>query len=109
MDTRVSKFEEVAKERWIYLEEGDSKKGNKCYDELLSIATELRNEGKLNELECLIDVDDDGVKFEVASKLLTVDNVKAEQVLLKITEKTGTLPFTAKMTLKQWRAGKLKF
>lgn len=109
MDARVSRFQELAKERWIYLEEGDSKNGNKCYDELLAIAKELRNEGKLNSLESLLVVDDDGVKFEAASKLLTVDNTNAEQVMVKITEKKGTLPFTAKMTLKQWRAGNLKF
>lgn len=109
MDARVVQFKEIALKRWIYLEEGDSKKGNKYYDELLSIATELRDDGRLIDLECLLDEENDGVKFEVASKLLTVDNIKAEKVLIKITEKKGTLPFTAKMTLKQWKAGNLKF
>lgn len=109
MDARVIRFKEIASDRWGHLENGDSNKGNKCYDELLDIAVELRSEGKLIELETLLDDIEDGVKFEAASKLLTINSKKAEKALVSITEKKGALPFTAKMTLKQWKAGKLKF
>lgn len=109
MDARVEKFREVAEKRWKYLDEGNSKEGNKCFDELLEIAKELRSENKLLELEQLLNDPSEGVKFEASSKLLTVNSKKAEKAMTEITKKKGSLPFTAKMTLKQWKAGNLKF
>ncbi|CAH2715096.1 hypothetical protein BACCIP111895_02280 [Neobacillus rhizosphaerae] len=109
MDERAPKFGDIAKKRWEYLNNDDSTKGNNCYDELLSIAIELRNEGKLHELGGLLDNENEGVQFEAATKLLTLNFEKAEKTLEKLTEKKGVLPFSAKMTLRQWRAGNLKF
>lgn len=109
MDERVNKFKEIAKKRWEYLKKDDSKAGNKCYDELLSIAVELCNENQLHELSVLLDNENDGVRFEAASKLLTINFEKAVNTLEKLTEKKGTLPFSAKMTLRQWKVGNLKF
>lgn len=109
MDEGAAKFGEIAMKRWEYLNIDDSTKGNNCYDELLAIAIELRNEGKLHELDGLLDSDNEGVQFEAATKLLTLNFEKAEKTLEKLTEKKGILPFSAKMTLRQWRAGNLKF
>lgn len=109
MDERVIKFGEIAKKRWEYLDNGDSSKGNKCYDELLLIAKELRDEGNLIILNVLLDDENEGVQFEVATKLVTLNLKNAENTLEKLSEKKGVLPFSAKMTLRQWRAGNLKF
>ncbi|MGD6842173.1 hypothetical protein ACQCVH_06580 [Bacillus infantis] len=109
MDERAAKFGEIAMKRWEYLNIEDSTKGNKCYDELLTIAIELRNEGNLHELDGLLDSENEGVQFEAATKLLTLNFEKAEKTLEKLTDKKGILPFSAKMTLRQWRAGNLKF
>jgi hypothetical protein len=43
MNERIARFRELSIKRWGYLDNGDSKNGNKCYDELLAIAKELRN------------------------------------------------------------------
>ncbi len=109
MDDRVLRFKEAAHDRWVYLEDGNSKKGNKCYEELLTIAQELQNEGKLHELEVLLDESDDGVIFEAASKLLTINIKKAVEAMNSVASKKGILPFSAKQTLKQWKEGNLKF
>ena len=109
MHRRIERFREVAIERWVHLDEGNSKKGNKCYGELLKIAQELRNENQLEDLEILLDDENDAVKFEAGTKLLTINSKRAEQTLEKLTKKKGTLPFTIKMTLKTWRAGNLSF
>jgi len=109
MNDRIVRFRELSIERWKYLNDGDSKNGNKCYDELLAIARELRIENKLQDLDILLDDENDGVKFEAGTKLLTINSKKAEKTLEKLTEKKGTLPFTVKMTLKTWRAGNLSF
>ncbi|MEH7348808.1 hypothetical protein [Gottfriedia acidiceleris] len=105
----MNKFKEIAKKRWEYLNNDDSTKGNKYYDELLSIAKDLHSENKLHELCVLLENENIGVQFESASKLLTLSIDKVVKTLETITEKKGTLPFSAKMTLRQWRAGNLKF
>lgn len=109
MDARVNKFGEIAMRRWQYLNNDDSTMGNKYYDELLILARELRDEGKLQELDVLLDNENEGVQFETASKLLTLNVTKAEQTLERLADKKGILPFTAKMTLRQWKIGKLRF
>jgi Fic family protein len=107
MDIRVERFKDTAKDRWIHLKKGDSKKGNNCYDILNELANELHKEGKLIELEVLLEESDDGIKYEAASQLLTINSQKAEKALNKITENKGSLPFVAEMTLRHWKEGKL--
>lgn len=109
MDKRLLRFREIAYKRWIELEEGNSKVGNKYYYELLEIATLLRSIDKLNTLELLLNDYDDGVVFEAAAKLLTLNHSGAVEAMSKLMLKRGILPFTAKQTLKQWEMGKLRF
>lgn len=104
MENLINQFRICAEERWKYLELGDSKNGNKYFNELTKIADELRSESKLEELSVLLDDLDDGVKFEAASKLLSINYAKAEEILVCLTKKKGVLPFTARQTLKQWKS-----
>ena len=87
MDKRVKRFQEVAKKRWQCLNSGDSKNGNECYDILLKIAKELREEKLLIKLEILLNEKNEGVIFEASSKLLTINSKKALKAIKKITSK----------------------
>ena len=109
MDDMIREFKKISKSRWIYLQNGDSRKGNQCYDKLVEISIDLREQGKLIELESLLGDPDDGTKFEAASILLTIDNKKAEEVLGEIAKKNGSIAFTAEMTLQQWKLGNIRF
>lgn len=107
MNKKVEQFRDIAEKRWEYLEKGDSKNGNKCFDELEKLITEFKAENDLESLIVLLEYPNDGVKLETASKLLPIYPVKSVQVLESLTIKRGILPFTAKQTLKQWKAGKM--
>ena len=108
MDKKIERFRDIAEKRWEYLEKGDSKNGNKCFDELEKMIIELKAENNLKGLIVLLEYPDDGVKLETASKLLSLYPTKSVQVLESLAMGRGILPFTAKQTLKQWKAGKMK-
>lgn len=108
MDNNIAKFKCIAQKRWEYLEKGDSKNGNKCFDELTKLVSELKIKNELDKLIALLEDTNDGVKFETASKLLLLYPTKAEPVLEHLANKRGILPFAAKQTLKQWKAGKIE-
>ena len=40
--TLIEEYRKIAKERWEYLEHGNSRKGNKCFDKLDKIANSPR-------------------------------------------------------------------
>jgi len=101
MDKEVMEFRSIAKERWVYLENGDSKNGNKCFDRLGKLVSTLKDRNDLEKLVVLLDDMDDGVKFEAASKLLSLYPNESESALKCVSQKKGVLPFAAKQTLKQ--------
>lgn len=103
----VEQFKNLAEKRWEYLEKGDSRNGNKCFDELQELIVNFKEEDSLESLIVLLEYPNDGVKLETASKLLPFYPVKSVQVLESLAIKRGILPFTAKQTLKQWKAGKM--
>ena len=108
MNKKVEQFKDIAEKRWEYLEKGDSKNGNKCFDELEKLIAEFKVENSLENLVVLLEYPNDGVKLEVASKLLSLYPDKSVQVLESLTSKRGILPFAAKQTLKQWKVGEMK-
>lgn len=108
MNKKIEQFRDIAEKRWKYLEIGDSKNGNKCFDELQKLISEFKAENNLDSLIVLLEYPNDGVKFETASKLLSFYPIKSVQVLESLTVKRGILSFVAKQTLKQWKAGKMK-
>lgn len=108
MNKKTEEFRNIAEKRWEYLEKGDSRNGNKCFEELEKLIIEFKEEGNLENLIVLLEDSNDGVKLEVASKLISYYPVKSVQVLESLACKRGILPFTAKQTLKQWKAGVMK-
>ena len=107
--TLIEEYRKIAKERWEYLEHGNSRKGNKCFDKLVKIAMELNKCDGLEKLIILLDDENDGVKFETASILLFVCEDEAIQALEKVATKRGVLSFCAEQTLIEWKAGNMKF
>lgn len=100
MKENIDEFKRIASKRWQYLEKGDSKNGNICYNKLKEIVEKMKAQGELEELEILLNDADEGVQLEAASTLLLQNSSKAEEVLIKLSMKKGILPFTAKQTLK---------
>lgn len=107
MDERILKFQQIARERWQYLEEGNARKGNRCFDQLEKIATKMKENNRIGELSILLDDPADSVRYETAVNLLPVSQYtqKAEEVLEKIGEGRGMLPFTAREDLAFWQSG----
>lgn len=101
MNSNIAEFRLLAQRRWRYLEKGDSRNGNECFEKLRKLADELIKENRLEELSVLLKDPDDSVKFEAASKLLMLNSPEAEDVLANIAVKKGILPFTARQTLMQ--------
>lgn len=108
MDKRIEEFKNIAQMRWVYMEKGDSKNGNKCFDKLNMLFKELKEENRMDSLKILLDYPNNGVKIETASKLLPFYPEKAMCVLEDLSMDRGILPFTAKQTLKQWKNGKME-
>ena len=46
MDKIIKEFRILAEERWYHLENGDSKRGNKCFDKMTKIVEVLKEEGR---------------------------------------------------------------
>ena len=103
MNNKIEEFKNIAKKRWVYLENGDSKNGNKCFNELEKIIKEYKQNDNLEKLLVLLEDSNDSVKFEIASKLVKFYPGKSIPVLESLANKRGILPFAAKQTLKQWK------
>ena len=102
MDGMVLKFQQIAREKWQYLEAGNARKGNRCFDQLKKLAGELTERNMLRDLIPLLDDPEDGVKFEAAAALLPLNLKKTEETLLALSEKRGLIPFNAERTLIWW-------
>lgn len=104
----IEDFRKIAKERWEYLEHGNSRKGNVCFDKLKRISTEMYEKNQLQQLSVLLNDADDGVIFEAATKLLFAYPEQAIHALNKLSKRRGMISFCAEQTIRQWKAGKMK-
>ena len=104
----IEDFRRTAKERWEYLEHGNSRKANGCFDKLKRISSEMYEQNQLQQLSVLLIDADDGVVFEAASKLLFVYPEQAIHALNKLSQKRGMISFCAEQTVRQWKEGKMK-
>jgi hypothetical protein len=104
-------FIEAAREHGQGIVEGDPQKTNRAYDRVVSAIRDLRKSpGKGEEfLIGLLDKEDLSIVRAAATYLLPLREVEAMQALERVAK--GGLPliaFGAEMTLKEWRAGRLK-
>lgn len=90
--------------------EGDAKVMNKNYNRLDAILAKLREYGKQGEdvLRRLMKDGSDAVATFAATDSLLFAETEGLKVLDAIARKNGPIPFDARMTARQWRAGQLK-
>jgi len=115
LDNLVQRFVEAS----IKLEKatlaGDSKRINQESLEIMAIMKELRSIGKdaMDKLLPLLSHENNYVRCNSACCMIPVYPEKARETLTEISQlkglKAGMIGFNAKMTLKEWDKGNLKF
>ncbi len=93
-------------------ETGDHKAANAAHESLSAVYRELRRRGTEAQraLLPLLEDRDIGVRAWAGAHALEFSAVDGERVLTQIAEIPKSLvSFSAKMTLRQWREGKLRF
>jgi HEAT repeat protein len=89
---------------------GDYRSGNRAFDQKMAALRSLRelpDRGR-SSLLALLDHHHANVRLSAATHLLPTDEEKAIAVLVALTEDPSMRGFSAKMVLKEWRAGRLK-
>ena len=88
---------------------GDSVAANKAHDVATSMYRRLKEAGRVGELEGELSNPDPSVRLWASMHLLPILGEKSGAVLEKVSEEKSIIGFTAKITLREWRAGKLTF
>ena len=90
---------------------GDSRAANRAHKRLALAYRTLRARGPASQakLLSLIKDRDVGVRAWVAAHALEFSPAAGEPVLVDLAAQPGLVGFGAKMTLQEWRAGRLKF
>lgn len=91
-------------------ESGDHKKANLAYSHINDAYKKLKEKNpKLTDLIPLLSHSNSSVRSWAASHLLSINSEAALPVLEKISQEKGLTAFSAEMTIKQWKEGKLEF
>jgi len=90
---------------------GDYRHANRAHDRLALAYRTLRARGPGSQAKLLhlIRDRDVGVRTWVAAHALEFSPAAGEPVLVELAAQPGPVGFGAKMTLKEWRAGRLRF
>jgi hypothetical protein len=109
-DPRIERYAEAAAAHGRATEGGDSKSANKAYDIIADVYRELREEGARDRLLPLLEHPDASVRCWAGAHALEFAPEDGERVLTDLAQgDRSTIGFDAKMTLSEWRAGKLTF
>jgi hypothetical protein len=87
---------------------GDSGKTNLAYDELMKIYQKLKKDNLLSELKVLTKDSNSSVRVWSATHLLPLFEKESINVLDEVSKEKSLIGFTASMSLKEWRTGRLK-
>ena len=105
----VEKTKVFSSGRWRAIYAGKPREGNRMYDLLVTIRSELGSRGPeaCNQLLKLLEDPDQGTRCWVAASVLDFAPEAAERVLMEIaaTPDNGLVGFSAERTLEQWKAG----
>lgn len=82
---------------------------NKEADFIAAAYRELRRRGSESALLSLLESEDENVSGWAAAHALEFAPEQSEPVLVRLAESPGLLGFDARMTLREWRAGRLRF
>ena len=105
------RFVEGAREHGLYTVEGDAPATNRAYKKIILALKELRETPDRGEsfLASLLQSEDLSVVTWAALYLLPSNPEEAVKALQKVaSEGKSLIAFDAEMTLKEWRAGRLK-
>lgn len=107
----VASYRAAAKHHGEATENGDHKEANKAAETIASAYRELRQYGTdaQREILRLITDPDPGIRLWSASHSLEFSQPEAEAELAKLANAKSLLGLSAEMTLKEWRAGRLRF
>jgi hypothetical protein len=101
----------AAAEHGLATESGDYRAGNRAHERLAKAYRTLRERGPASQAKVLTLLKDSdvGVRAWAAAHALEFDPAAAEPVLTKLAAQPGLVGFGAQMTLREWRAGRLRF
>ena len=109
MKNDIEKFVEACILKGEADEMGNSSKGNKYYKTIESIYNHLKANNRLNELAILLNHEQPYVKLWSSAYMLPITPIESQKVLEELSGIKTIIGFTAKMTLKEWLKGNLKF
>lgn len=91
------------------LELADSDAANRIYAELMDIVTSIKESPNgLLALKPLLDSEEDDVRSTAAAHLLGTCEKDALAVLKEVAQRSGLSSFEARMTLREWGAGRMQ-
>lgn len=88
---------------------GDYRRANAEADVIAAVYRELRARDAREVLLPLVDDEDEGVRGWAAAHALEFAPAAGEQALESLSTGAGPLAFSATMTLREWREGRLVF
>ena len=103
----LTDFRLAATTQVVATENGDYKKGNNAFDQIIKILKYLKGLGKTNELEELLSDSNVGVRMFAAYGLLQTYPKIAVPILKEISLREDISSLTAKTTLEQWEQNTL--
>ncbi len=105
----IQKYKKAAELHGEGTLEGNSNKTSSAHDILIAVYSELKNNDSVKDLRVLIKDPNSSVRTWSAMHLLPFFEDESINVLDEVSKEKSLVGFSASMTLKEWRAGKLKF
>lgn len=107
MERLVEKFIDASIKYGEAIENGDSKKANKQSGVIRKIRRQLLENCELDLLVSSVKHNNDYVKLNVASSLITIFPEDSKAVLQELQSKKGLVGFEARMFLQEWERGNI--
>jgi hypothetical protein len=104
----IARYADAAKRHGAATVSG-SRPANEEADLIAAVYRELRRRNSEDALLRLLESGDDGVRCWAAAHALEFAPEHGEPVLVRLADSPGLLGFTAEMTLREWRRGRLRF
>lgn len=107
IDKALFTFKTLAATQVAAMENGDYKKGDKAFKQIIQIIKYLKELGQVNELEALLSDSNVVVRIFAAYGLLQTSPDVAVPILKEIAQREDIHSLTAKLTLEQWESNTL--
>ena len=107
IDKALSTFKTLAATQVAATENGDYRKGNKAFKQIIKIIKYLKGLGRVSELEALLSDSNVGVRMFAAFGLLQTSPDVAVPILKEIAQREGIHSLTARTTLEEWESNTL--